>query len=79
MTKVRLLVSVDDEHLNRFSEVVNDVEAAGMQVEQTMEDLGALVGSIEPAQVETLRQVEGVSSVEESRQFQIPPPDSEVQ
>jgi hypothetical protein len=77
--KVSLLVSVDDEHLDRFSEVVKRAEAAGMEVEQKMEDLGVLAGSIDPEKVEPLRRVEGVSHVEESRRFQIPPPDSDVQ
>ncbi len=79
MAKVSLLVSVDDEHLDRFSEVVRGVEDAGMEVEQKLEDLGVLTGSIDSEKVEALRQVEGVSHVEESRGFQIPPPDSDVQ
>lgn len=79
MPKVSLLVSVDDEHLDRFSEVVERAEAAGMEVEQKMEDLGVLAGSIDPEKVEPLRRVEGVSHVEESRGFQIPPPDSDIQ
>jgi len=74
-----LLVSVDDEHLDRFSEVVGCVEDVGMEVEQKMEDLGVLAGSSDPEKVEALSRVEGVSHVEESRGFQIPPPDSDVQ
>lgn len=73
------MVSVDDDHLDRFSEVVKGVEDVGMEVEQRMEDLGVLAGSIDPEKVEPLRRVEGVSHVEESRSFQIPPPDSDVQ
>jgi len=79
VAKVSLLVSVDDEHLDRFSEVVRGVEDVGMEVEQKMEDLGVLAGSIDSERVEALRLVEGVSHVEESRGFQIPPPDSDVQ
>ncbi len=79
MPKVSLLVSVDDDHLDRFSEVVKGVEDVGMEVEQKMEDLGVLAGSIDPEKVEPLRRVEGVSHVEESRSFRIPPPDSDVQ
>jgi len=79
VAKVSLLVSVDDEHLDRFSEVVRGVEDLGMEVEQKMEDLGVLAGSIDSERVEALRRVEGVSHVEESRGFQIPPPDSDVQ
>jgi UDP-N-acetylmuramate-alanine ligase len=77
--KVSLLVSVNDDHLDRFSKVVKDVEDVGMEVEQKMEDLGVLTGSIDSEKVEPLRRVEGVSHVEESRRFEIPPPDSDIQ
>jgi UDP-N-acetylmuramate-alanine ligase len=77
--KVSLLVSVNDDHLDRFSEVVKDVENAGMEVEQRMDDLGVITGSIDSEKVEPLRQVEGVAQIEESRGVEIPPPDSDIQ
>ena len=79
MPKLSVLVSINDDHLDRFSEGVNDVENAGMEVEQKMEDLGVLTGSIDSEKVEPLRRVAGVSHVEESRRVEIPPPDSDVQ
>ncbi len=79
VSRVNFLISVDDEHLDRFSEVVKSVEDAGVNVERQMEDIGVLTGSIDPEMVELLRNVEGVSHVERSREFQIAPPDSEVQ
>ncbi len=79
MPKVSLLVSINDDHLDRFSEVVTDVENAGMEVEQTMENLGVLTGWIGSEKVEPLRRVEGVSHVEESRRVEVPPPDSNIQ
>ena len=79
MTKVSLLIYVNDEHLDRFSEVVKGVEDIGLEVEQRMDDIGVLSGSIDSEKVEPLRKVEGVSHIEQSRQFQIAPPDSDVQ
>ena len=79
MSKVNLLVSVDDEHLGRFSEVVKGLEDAGMDVEQELEGTGVVTGSIDSEKVEQLRKVEGVSHIEEPRQFQIAPPDSDIQ
>lgn len=79
MPKVNLLVSVDDEHMDRFHEVVQRVKNAGMDVEQGMEAMGVVTGSIEPEKVEPLRNVEGVAHVERSRRYQIAPPDSEIQ
>jgi hypothetical protein len=77
--KVSLLISVSDDHLDRFSEVVKGVEDVGMEVDEKMEDIGVLTGSIDSEKVEPLRRVDGVSHVEESRRVQIPPPDSDVQ
>jgi len=79
VTKVSLLISVNDEHLDRFSEVVKGVEDLGLEVDQRMDEIGVLTGSIDSEKVEPLRRVEGVSHVEQSRQFQIAPPDSDVQ
>jgi len=77
--KVDLLISVDDEHLSRFSEVVKSIEGAGMDVDQQMEEIGVVTGSIEPEKVDPISDVEGVAHVEQSRTFHIAPPDSDVQ
>ncbi len=79
MSRVNLSVSVDDEHVHRFSEVLEGVKNAGMDVEQEMEGIGVMSGSIDSEKVDSLRKVEGVSHVEQSRRFQIAPPDSDVQ
>jgi hypothetical protein len=80
MSKMDLLVSVEDEYMDRLSEVAKGCEDAGMNVEQKLEEIGVLTGSIDSAEkVELLRKVEGVSHVEESRQIQIAPPDSPIQ
>lgn len=79
MSKVDLLVSIDDTHLDRFPEVVESIKDAGMDVEQQLEGIGVVTGSIDSEKIEQLHKVEGVSHVEESRQFQIAPPDSDIQ
>lgn len=79
MPRISLSVSVADEHMDRFSEVVGDIEDAGMRVEQKLEEIGVLTGSIDSEKVESLRRVEGVSHVERSRRFRIAPPDSDLQ
>jgi len=80
MSKMDLLVSVEDKYIDRLSEVVKSCADAGMNVEQTLENLGVLTGSVDSAEkVELLRRVKGVSHVEESRQIQIAPPDSPTQ
>lgn len=79
MTKLKVSISVDDEHLSEFSKVMKKVEKAGMEIDQELEDIGVATGSIDEEKVGKLRDVEGVSQVEEERQIQIPPPESDVQ
>lgn len=79
MSKVKLSVSVDDQHLKRFAQVVKGVKQAGMEVEQQLKDVGVITGSVDAAQVKSVRQVQGVAHVEESRDIQIAPPESDVQ
>ena len=79
MSKVRLLVSVKDEHLDRILEVAQSLESAGMKIEQVMDKLGVITGSCESEKVEDLYQVEGASNVEREREYQLAPPDSDIQ
>ncbi len=74
-----VLVSVEDGHLERLSAVAEALRSAGMEVDEVMDDLGVVSGSIEPAKIERLAAVTGVASVERSREVRIPPPDSPVQ
>ncbi len=77
--KVVLLVTVDDEYADRVSEVADRLRAAGMNVESLMELLGTITGSIDTDKVALISQVEGVAHFETSRQFQLAPPDSQIQ
>jgi len=79
MTKEVITVSVADDHLDRFSEVVQSCEKAGLKVEQQLQEIGVVSGSIDPACIANLSKVKGVAHVERERQFQLPPPDSDIQ
>ncbi len=74
-----VLISVDDEHLNRMSEVTSRLKTAGVKVDQVMDTLGTITGSADPSKLPALRRVRGVAAVEEAREAQIAPPESEVQ
>jgi methylmalonyl-CoA mutase cobalamin-binding subunit len=76
---VSVVVSVDDEHLRSMEGVVEELQAAGLRIEETMEGLGTVAGSIEPSKLESLTHVQGVAGVEESQTFHLPPPESDVQ
>ena len=79
MTKVRLSLSISDSHMDRIDEVAAAATRAGMTVEQRLPDLGVLTGEIDRDKLVRLRQVDGISDVEEERTVRIPPPDSPVQ
>jgi hypothetical protein len=79
MAEVNVSVSVADGSIDRFSEVVSRLRDAGLEVEQELEEIGVVTGSIDSEKAESLREIEGVSHVERSREFRIAPPDSDIQ
>ncbi|MFN0108506.1 MAG: hypothetical protein ACKVZH_06595 [Blastocatellia bacterium] len=79
MSKLNLTVSVADDHLDDFSEIVARCRKAGLSVEHEMPSIGMLTGSLDEAALAKLRRVKGVSLVEPERSFQLAPPDSDVQ
>ena len=79
MSKIKLSISVDDEHLDKMSEVVKRIKKAGLKVEAQLESLGIITGSVDSDKQDSIRNIKGVASVEEDKDFQIAPPDSDVQ
>jgi fructose/tagatose bisphosphate aldolase len=65
--------------LDQFSEVVKRCKDAGMNVEAELDAVGIVTGSIDSSKIHSLDQIEGVEYVEQSRNFQIAPPDSPIQ
>ena len=77
--KVPVLISVDDEHLPKMRQVLKSCEAAGLDVEQSLDQIGTITGSIDPGKIGHLAKVAGVSNVERAGEYDIGPPDSELQ
>ena len=69
MSNVNISVSVDDEYIEKILDVVADLQAAGMNVENIMPILGVITGSVESTQMDALYDVKGVDAVEVSRTF----------
>lgn len=61
-------VAVDEEHRGACDEVAGELRAAGMNVTDTLHNLGIVVGWVDSDQLDRLRQVSGVVAVEASRQ-----------
>jgi hypothetical protein len=72
-------VTVADSHREDIDAVARALELAGMQVEQILPVLGIITGSVAEEQIAALEAVEGVAAIERQTNFQLPPPDAEVQ
>ena len=73
-------VSIDDAHLGSMPSVVRELQARGLHVEQVLDVLGVVTGSFDDeACGHALRGVPGVSSVDGSLTYQLPPPTADVQ
>ena len=79
MPKVKVSVSVDDAHVNQILKVAEGLQSVGMDVEQTLPNVGIISGSIASDQVNRLYQIEGVQHIEPEQGYQLAPPDSDVQ
>lgn len=79
MSKVNLLICVDDRHKEQILEVVKALQASGLKIEIVMEQTGVITGSIDSIQVEGIAGIEGVAVVEVEQKFQLEPPESEIQ
>ncbi len=79
MAVVEVTVSVADGHLSDLGKIVERCRQSGLNVTQILDQIGVIVGSIDPQRITALRQIAGVAAVEESREIGIEPPDSEIQ
>lgn len=74
-----VIVTLDDQHVRDIRQVADKCRAAGMLVQDSLEFLGQITGEIDPEKESALSQIPGVLSVDASEEYQLPPPDSEVQ
>ncbi|MGO1548820.1 MAG: hypothetical protein ACTHWO_03275 [Nesterenkonia sp.] len=78
-------MTVGDEHLHRLDAIVDELEAAGLQVDQVLRILGQITGRADAADTaegalhRRLSTVTGVESVDSARQHSVGPPDAEIQ
>lgn len=73
----RVTVTVDEEHLDSLGGVVEGLRQRGLEVDTVLEGLGMVTGRT--SDVDALREVEGVSTVDAELGYQLPPPDEDVQ
>ena len=74
-----VLISVDDQHLSNWDEVVEGVRGAGLENVQPLRSIGTITGTIAGDRKSALSRIPGVRSVEAEAGYQLPPPESDVQ
>lgn len=74
-----ITVTVDDSHLRSIGTVARSLERTGMRVDKVMAAVGVITGSVDSGTESTLTAVPGVASVDPDADYQIAPPDSDVQ
>lgn len=71
MSKVEVIVKVEDSSADKMSEIARQCEQAGMRVGQQMKSLGMISGEIERGNISKLERIRGVAYVEESREIKL--------
>lgn len=79
MSKIKISISVDDTHLSQIEQVSRQLQSSGMSVEQTLSSIGVISGSISNDRLDGLKKIEGVKNIEPQENYQLAPPDSDVQ
>jgi hypothetical protein len=59
--------------------VVDRLRQAGLRVREVLQVIGTVTGSIERSKITELSAIDGVAGVEASREYQLPPPESDTQ
>lgn len=77
MAGERVTVTVDDGHLAQVREVAEALRRRGMRVESVLEGLGMVTGEADDPG--SLREVEGVQSVDAQMRHDIGPPGANIQ
>ncbi len=75
----RVTVTVGDNHVGDIQAVVEQLEAAGMNVDQILDVVGIVTGSVPSERRAALELLPAVAAVEGEQTFQIAPPDADVQ
>lgn len=64
MSQIQVSICIDDTHLSQVQQIAEQLKSSGMTVEQVLETIGIVTGSIESDRVNNLHKIEGVQNVE---------------
>jgi hypothetical protein len=69
----KIMVSVDDDSMADLPRLVTDLRQAGLKVDEVLEALGTVTGSISQEAAGSLMAVPGVAHIEWQRDVTLPP------
>lgn len=78
MSRVKLTVTVDDEHLESMQSVTTQLQSNGFVVDHVVEFAGAIFGSADTAKIPTLSHLQGVADVHPERGYSLPSMDPAI-
>ena len=67
MSVVNLMISIDDEHVEKISSIARKLGKAGLRVNQLLDELGIITGTIDENSVSKLSNISGVAAIERQR------------
>jgi hypothetical protein len=79
MPTIKVLIAVQDDYQSCLPEVAANLQAAGMQVEQWLPEIGVITGSVDAEKLSLLSQIAGVDSIESDQEYQLAPPEQDLQ
>lgn len=79
MSQEQVVISVSDDQVDDMSAVVEALRHAGLRVDEILDSVGVVTGTVDGDALGSLSTVPGVAEVERSHVVEVPPPDSDVQ
>ena len=76
---IDVLITVDEGHLGHITRIADECRKRGLASPQILESIGTITGAIDAGRIDDLKAVRGVLHVERGVEYQLPPPDAEVQ
>lgn len=75
MSEEQVVISVADDQVDDMASVVEALRHAGLRVDEVLDSVGVVTGTIDGDALGSLSTVPGVLEVERSRVYQLPPDD----
>lgn len=72
-------VTVADSHAGAVADVAEQLARAGLEVDQVLAAIGVITGAVDDELLAAIEAVPGVAAVQEQSDFQLAPPDADVQ